>query len=180
MIKKNISSFVVFLIVLFCVAMNTVSADACWEQGLNVAPADTELEQSESFDTPAAFSAEVIRLVNVERANNGLVALSEAKFLGDLAQIRAQESAVLFAHKRPDGRSCSTVYSDSGLTYRAAGENLAYGYSTPSELVKAWMDSKSHRENILSKNFVHTKVGFYQNENGVIYCSMLFYTPQTP
>jgi len=38
------------------------------------------------------------------------------------------------------------------------------------------MNSKSHRENILSNNFTYAEAGFFKNSNGVIYCSLLMYT----
>ncbi len=179
MISKNIRNAGVSLIVLLCMAVSTMPAYASWETGINViTTVEEELDKSQDFDTPEEFTAEVIRLVNVERADEGLPAFSCLEALIKPATIRAKESATLFAHKRPDGSSCSTVYSDCGLTYRAAGENLAYGYSKPSDLVKAWMNSKLHRANILSKNFVYAEAGFYKNAEGVIYCSLLLYTTE--
>ena len=43
--------------------------------------------------------------------------------------------------------------------HRYSGENVAYGYSTPSELVAAWMNSPHHRENILDRRFHYLGVG---------------------
>ena len=131
-----------------------------------------------AFDTPEEFAAEVIKLVNSERVNKGLSEFCRMEELCRPAAIRAQESAELFAHIRPNGSKCSTVYSDCGLTYKAAGENLAYGFSTPADLVKAWMSSKSHRENILSANYMYAEAGFFINAEGVIYCSLILYTPK--
>ena len=181
MVRNSIRNSVVSIIVLFCVAISTMPAYASWESGINViTTVDGDLNEKQTFDTPEDYTTEVMRLVNAERANDGLPELSCSDTLVLPADIRAKESALLFAHKRPDGRNCSTVYSDCGLNYRSAGENLAYGYSNPSDLVKAWMNSKSHRENILSKNFIYAEVGFFKNQKGAIYCSMLLYSPQLP
>ncbi|MEA4895058.1 MAG: CAP domain-containing protein [Oscillospiraceae bacterium] len=179
MFRKSIQNAAVSIIVLFCVAINTIPAYAGWEQGINViTTADAELSENQNFDTPEAFTAEVIRLVNVERANENLSALSRLETLVKPAGVRAQESAAVFAHIRPNGSSCSTVYSDFSLIYKSAGENLAYGYSAPADVVKAWMNSKSHRANIMSKKFSYAEAGFYENTDGVIYCSLLLYTPE--
>ncbi|MBR2563318.1 MAG: serine protease, partial [Paenibacillus sp.] len=48
-----------------------------------------------------------------------------------------------------------------GVTYSYAGENIAKGQKTPQEVVTAWMNSVGHRANILSKNFTHIGVGYY-------------------
>ena len=98
------------------------------------------------------------------------------KTLEPLADIRAKESSLQFSHKRPDGRRCATVYSDSDQRYKYAGENLSYGFKDPAELVEAWMNSKSHRVNLLGIDYLSAEVGYYINEKGTIYCSMLFYT----
>lgn len=178
MIRK-IGNAVISLIVLFCVAISTMPAYASWETGINViTTVDGEQNKEQNFDTPEKFTSEVISLINAERSNENLPALSRLEALIKPASVRAQESAELFAHKRPDGRSCSTVYSDCGLSYRVAGENLAYGYSTPADLVKAWMSSKYHRENILSANYMYAEAGFFKNAEGVIYCSLILYTPK--
>jgi uncharacterized protein YkwD len=54
---------------------------------------------------------------------------------------------------------------DFGVTYKAAGENIAKGQRTPQEVVTAWMNSPGHRANILNKRFTHIGVGFEQAEN---------------
>ena len=179
MVRNSIRNSVVSIIVLFCVAISTMPAYASWESGINViTTVDGDLNEKQTFDTPEDYTTEVMRLVNAERANDGLPAYSCVESLIKPASIRAQESAELFAHIRPNGSKCSTVYSDCGLTYKAAGENLAYGFSTPSDLVKAWMSSKSHRENILSANYMYAEAGFFINAEGVIYCSLILYTPK--
>lgn len=179
MIRRSFRNTAISLIVLFCVVISTMPAYAVWETGINViTTAEEQPDKSQDFDTPEEFAAEVIKLVNSERVNKGLSEFCRMEELCRPAAIRAQESADLFAHIRPNGSKCSTVYSDCGLTYKAAGENLAYGFSTPADLVKAWMSSKSHRENILSANYMYAEAGFFINAEGVIYCSLILYTPK--
>jgi uncharacterized protein YkwD len=96
-----------------------------------------------------------------------------------MADLRAQESAVSFSHTRPNNTRCFTIFGENNLKYRAAGENLAYGFRTPEAVVKAWMASEGHRRNILDPDFKYIGIGYYVNENGRIYCSQLFYTPRS-
>ena len=120
-----------------------------------------------------AYETEVIRLVNVERAKQGLSALSKNDGAVNAARVRAKEIVSSFSHTRPDGRSCFTAASDLGVTYRTAGENIAYGYSTPAQVVNGWMNSEGHRKNILSKSFSKIGVGCYSS-GGVLYWSQFF------
>ncbi|MBR2109342.1 MAG: hypothetical protein IJ932_05290 [Ruminococcus sp.] len=119
------------------------------------------------------YEAEVIKLVNAERAKQGLSALSKNDGAVNAARVRAKEIVSSFSHTRPDGRSCFTAASDLGVTYRTAGENIAYGYSTPAQVVNGWMNSEGHRKNILSKSFNKIGVGCYSS-SGVLYWSQFF------
>lgn len=168
-----------FLSVVIFVASCTSGAKAGWESGLNVTPQiSAQNEKVKADDAKSVFADKVLSLVNDEREKAGLIPLVSSEALSEAADTRASEAAVLFSHIRPDGRSCATVFSDNKLVYFFAGENLAFGYNKPEELVAAWMNSKGHRQNNLNKNFVYAKIGCYTDNNGVIYCSMLFYTPQ--
>lgn len=52
-----------------------------------------------------------------------------------------------------------------GLSYRSAGENIAYGQRTPSAVVTGWMNSSGHRANILNASFTQIGVGYSSNGN---------------
>ena len=94
-----------------------------------------------TYDTDWAKT--VLDLVNAEREANGLAPLSWSGSLAKAAKVRATEIVVKWSHTRPDGSEWWTV---SDLTY---GENLAYGQTSPSEVVEAWMNSSGHKANIL-------------------------------
>lgn len=113
-----------------------------------------------------AFLTEVIRLVNVERAKQGLSALKTNNAITKAAQIRANELLQLFDHTRPDGRSCFTALGEAGVSYRTAGENIAMGYPTPEAVVNGWMNSPGHRANILNRSFTTIGVGYNSQRNG--------------
>ena len=104
------------------------------------------------------FAADVIRLVNEERAKVGVKPLRAAFDLSEEAAIRAGEVSEVYSHTRPDGTPFSTVFEEG--SYEAVGENLQAGASTPEEAIRQWMNSPSHRENILSEEYEELGVGY--------------------
>ncbi len=122
----------------------------------------------------SAFITEVVRLVNKERAAYGLSAVTAGNgALSKAAATRASEQAKTFSHTRPDGSKWTTVLSQYGVSYKSAGENVAYGQDTPSEVMNAWMNSDGHRANILNGSYTEIGVGVYY-KNGTYYWSQLF------
>ena len=80
--------------------------------------------------------------------------------------VRTRELVTLFSHTRPDGTNCYTAWDQAGLDYYwAAGENIAGGYTSPSEVVSAWMNSPGHRANILDTDFEDLATGYVYNGN---------------
>lgn len=120
------------------------------------------------------YASEVLRLVNIERSKAGLSALTTNSTLTAAADKRAQETKQSFSHTRPNGSSFSTVLKEFNISYRTAGENIAYGQRTPQEVVTGWMNSPGHRANILNANFGKIGIGVYQASNGTIYWTQLF------
>lgn len=106
------------------------------------------------------YTQEVLRLVNAERQKAGKQPLTMDAKLSQAAQVRAKEIQTHFSHSRPDGRSCFTAMQEAGVSYRAAGENIAAGQRTPAAVMEAWMNSQGHRENILSDQFGRLGVGY--------------------
>ena len=102
---------------------------------------------------------EVLRLVNIEREKAGLSPLYYAWGAQSAADIRAQEIQSSFSHTRPNGTDCFTALKEAGVSFNTAGENIAYGYGSPAQVVDGWMNSQPHRENILSSNFSGLAVG---------------------
>lgn len=105
------------------------------------------------------FISEVVRLVNVERAKEGLASLKTSDSIMDAAQVRASELLQSFSHDRPDGRTCFTALDEASVRYYTAGENIAAGQSTPETVVNSWMNSPGHRANILNAGFTTIGVG---------------------
>ena len=133
-------------------------------------------EQTPGEDNDTAqgdYASQVVALVNAERAKYGLSALKADSRVQQAAQVRASETVQSFSHTRPNGSSFSTALTEAGVSYTRSGENIAYGQSTPQQVVNAWMNSSGHRANILNEDFTTIGVG-YTVINGTAYWAQLF------
>ena len=115
---------------------------------------------SGSGSSQTSYAAQVVSLVNAERAKHGLSALTMDSSVTAAAQVRAGELYRSFSHTRPDGRSCFTALREAGASYSGAGENIAYGQRSPEAVMQAWMNSSGHRANILSNKYTKIGVGY--------------------
>lgn len=105
--------------------------------------------------------SEVIRLTNQQRAANGLLPLTENSTLSQAAIAKGNDMFAkgYWAHFAPDGTSPWSFFLSFGYKYRYAGENLARDFSDSSSVVTAWMNSPSHKENIINPNYKEIGVG---------------------
>lgn len=138
------------------------------------APATTTKATTTAPLTPSQYVSEVVRLVNVERAKEGLSPLTESAELNSAALVRANEAIEVWAHTRPDGRAWHTILKDRGISYKAAGENLANGQTTPSQVVEDWMNSPLHRANIMNSAYAKIGVGYVAGGSNYHYWAQLF------
>ena len=111
------------------------------------------------------FADKVIELVNAARAKEGLSPLTKDTTLTNLSKIRSKETATLFSHQRPDGTSWSMVLKQNNVSYTSAAENIAAGQNTPEAVVKEWMNSPSHRANIMNSKYNKIGVSCYVDQN---------------
>lgn len=112
-----------------------------------------------------AEAIKVCGLINEIRTDNNLGTLTWNSNLEDVANVRAKEISETFSHTRPNGKDWYTVNSKI-----QGGENLAFGYDTADEAIQAWMDSPTHRENILYPVFKTMAVSIYEKD-GTFYWS---------
>ena len=133
---------------------------------------------SESTDLRARIwsstEKQVLQLHNQARATAGLGPLTGTNALGKAAAKRCTEIISKFSHTRPNGTSWSTVLQQFRISYRVAGENIAYGYSSANSVHTAWMNSSGHRANILRSSFKNAGVGQCTNSAGTQYWVVLF------
>ena len=108
------------------------------------------------------YEAEVIRLVNDIRKQNGLSPLTANWELSRVARYKSQDMVDnrYFAHNSPTYGTPFEMMRAFGLSFRTAGENIAYGYATPQAVVDGWMNSSGHRANILNASYKQIGVGY--------------------
>ena len=111
-----------------------------------------------------AEEIELLKLINNERTKNGLQELKFDAELQRVARIKAQDLVDnnYFSHNSPTYGSPFDMMKSFGITYKAAGENIA-GNSSLSGAVTAWMNSEGHRANILSNAYNYTGVGVVES-----------------
>lgn len=97
----------------------------------------------------------VIELTNKEREKLNLPPVKENSELDKAAEAKALNmfEENYWAHFAPSGKSPWDFILGSGYTFTYAGENLAKNFYTSEEVVKAWMNSPSHRENIVGSKY---------------------------
>ena len=109
-----------------------------------------------------SFESEVVRLVNENRVQNGLKPLTANWELSRVARYKSQDMRDhgYFSHTSPTYGTPFQMIKAFGLSFRTAGENIAKGYATPQAVVNGWMNSSSHRANILNASYTQIGVGY--------------------
>lgn len=123
---------------------------------------------AEKYKIPAnhtlhPYEETVIQLVNKERKKYHLKPLQIDTALSYTARVKSEDMRDnnYFNHNSPKYGSPKQMVNDFGISYHyGVGENIAFGQKTPEEVVKAWMNSPGHRENILNKKYTHIGVGY--------------------
>lgn len=118
---------------------------------------------------------QVINYTNQYRSEVGAPDLTYDYNLSLAATIRALEMgwANKFSHTRPNGSSCFTIFSDLGIQYYIAAENIAGGYGSAKAVSEGWKNSSGHYSNMINPN--HTKIGVgLAIVNGYYYWVQLF------
>jgi uncharacterized protein YkwD len=110
---------------------------------------------------------ELLEYTNNARRENGLEPLVLNETLVSAANGKAQHMFTnnYWAHFAPDGTSPWSFIRGAGYNYVFAGENLAKGFTDSRSVVDAWMNSPSHRENLLSLKY--KEIGFAISEGSI-------------
>lgn len=142
--------------------MNTAN-----KQDTTAANTKANAEKTEASASVSAYEKEVVELTNTERAKQGLPALTLDTELSKVARVKSEDMSKnnYFDHTSPTYGSPFDMMKQFGVSYKAAGENIAKGQTTPEQVVKAWMNSEGHRANILSSKFTHIGVGYVADGN---------------
>lgn len=118
----------------------------------------------------------ILLLVNTERSKQGLKELTLSQNLTNIATMKSKDMADknYFSHTSPTYGTPFQMLQDFGVTYRAAGENIAAGQKTAQEVMNSWMNSSGHRANILNASYTELGVGYYVGGSYGTYWTQLF------
>jgi uncharacterized protein YkwD len=119
-------------------------------------------QQSQEFDRIKQINQELVLLLNQERRTRGLSPLVQDPKLELAARMKIntmiQEGH--FDHIGRDGRGVADFLNEAQFDHLRAGENLAFGpFESAQEIHNAWMQSPTHRENILYEQYTHIGIG---------------------
>ena len=123
----------------------------------------------------ATFEARVVKLTNDNRVNNGCAAARTEAKLTTAARAHSVDMATrnYFSHTSKDGSTFLVRSKRAGYT-TAIGENIAWGYRTPEQVVTAWMKSPGHKANILNCKAKSVGVGLAKKADGTPYWTQMF------
>jgi cell division septation protein DedD len=121
-------------------------------------------------------------LTNQERADNGVAPLKENTLLDQAAQDKANDMAEngYFAHTSPSGLTPWYWFQKVGYNFQYAGENLAVNFFESDQVAEAWMNSPTHRANIVKPEYTEIGIGVaqgYYQGHSTVFVAQLFGTP---
>ncbi len=105
---------------------------------------------------------ELLSLLNTERQKSGLTPYKINYILSVSAKAHANdmEQNNYFSHESIDGATLENRVLDAGYKYSYIGENIALGQNNPTGVIKSWLDSPQHKDNLLSKDFTEIGIGY--------------------
>lgn len=138
------------------------SQDTTTEEKVPTTPTN---QTQESEKDSSQFAQQVLDLVNQERSKAGLSSLSMSEELSNMAMVKAQDmyNNNYFDHNSPTHGSPFDMMKEFGITYNTAGENIAKGQTSPSQVMKDWMNSPGHKANILNNGYTQIGISYYNN-----------------
>lgn len=153
-INSKFSRFIFYVSILFAIAL----VFQCFVFGAS----ETVEEQIIIEGDNAVLSneeKEVLNLINEQRKEYGLNELQTYSELQRVAKIKAEDivNNNYFSHTSPTFGTPFEMLKGEGIVYKYAGENLA-GNETGIKAVNAWMNSPTHKENILDADYEYTGI----------------------
>jgi uncharacterized protein YkwD len=159
----------------------TLAASALAASCVGNRPAPRPAPRPEAYGTSEALdtSDQVLRAHNAKRAKAGLPPFFPNPLLESAALGHARDMADRrkMAHRGGDGSSPFDRIGREGYRYRAAGENVAYGFDDVEAVMDGWMRSPGHRRNILG-HYSEIGVGRAIAKDGASYWCVTFGTPR--
>lgn len=143
-------------------------------------PANTKFAGRLATFKLTPIEEQTFALVNKERSLQNLEMLEWDPEMFYLAREHSENMARygFFSHQRRDGKTIAECSNEIGVTgWTALGENLAFsqGATNNAELaVRGWMNSASHKRNLLDKKWSRSGIGVAQTANGKFYITQIF------
>ncbi|MBN3525610.1 CAP domain-containing protein [Paenibacillus apiarius] len=146
--------------------------------------AETELAFKGYYGTPSerlreSFEREVFDLTNAIRVRYGKEPYEWDDVIADTARKHSTDmkSRNFFNHNNPDGKTPFDRIKKDGITYIAAGENIAAGQTSAIFVHEDWMNSSKHRKNIMG-DYERLGVGVSFDGKSNVFYTQNFYTPK--
>ncbi|WTJ00648.1 CAP domain-containing protein [Streptomyces sp. NBC_00723] len=124
----------------------------------------TSPSTSKAAAPASGTSARIVQLVNAERSKVGCSPVALNAVLTKAAQAHSEDMAAQqnMSHTGSDGSDPGARITRAGYVWSTYGENVAYGYTTPEQVMSGWMSSPGHKANILNCAFKEIGVGLAQ------------------
>ncbi|MFS3127595.1 CAP domain-containing protein [Nocardioides sp. Bht2] len=139
-------------------------------------PASTTRVAAKVSTAEATWEKKILTITNKHRAKAGCKALKLNTSLRKAARKHSDlmARAKTLSHQLPGEASLGKRITRAGYrNWRSVGENVAFGYPTPANMMAAWMASPGHRKNILTCKYRHLGVGVTV-KNGVPWATQDF------
>jgi len=135
-----------------------------------------ERNETPNGTTTSAQAEEVLQLVNKERSKQGLQPLTLSEKLTSIANVKAADmrDRNYFDHTSPTYGSPFEMLQHFGVSYTAAGENIAAGQKNAEAVMTDWLNSSGHRANIMNKEYKELGVGYVTGGSYGTYWVQLF------
>ncbi len=165
------SAMVVMLFLIFLSFLTTNMQALFWQQS--------------DWLVGAILPAVILKETNKARNDDDISALVRNEVLDKAAQLKAEHMATnrYFSHDSPDGVTPWHWFDEVGYTYAYAGENLAVHFTDSKDVVEAWLESPSHRANIMQGNYQEIGIGTARGRFegfDTVFVVQLFGTPALP
>ncbi|WP_059351872.1 cell wall-binding repeat-containing protein [Bacillus coahuilensis] len=124
------------------------------------------------------YEKQILDITNAFRVAQGFQPLKDSEKATSSSRKHSEDMATqdYFSHTNLDGKSPFDRMREEGISYRSAGENIAQGQRTPSDVVEAWMRSSGHRNNILNGTYTYLGNGVAFHSTKWVYYTQNFYS----
>jgi len=119
---------------------------------------------------------EMVDLINAERSSHGLASLTHNLALSQVAQAHADDMIArnFFDHTNPDSHDFVWRVQNAGITFSLLAENIAAGYHSMADTHTEFMNSPSHRDNILNSSVQQVGIGYAWGKSTSLYGQGLY------